>query len=232
MKVSLISKLVGRFQIWRVKEAERLAFASLVISLWSSSPAHTRRPAQPPPSRSPPPPAAAAYHQSNGRRGRHHPGSATAVMPSLVSLCLRTPRPCRATRRLWVEESPSRIVPAAKRPICSARRPPAHLPSPTEFTRTMRATCSPVSQHLSAHSLGFFPQCCQHCLAKIQSCDMIILLALVIRVQGLIYIQMCIPFLFLTHRYQFSCSVMRRFTARNAATSCSAAMSRLSCSNK
>lgn len=63
---------------------------------------------------------------------------------------------CRVTLRLWVEEFPNRIGPVTSRPICSVRRPPGRLPSPTEFTPTMTTTCSPVTQQFSTRKYTFW----------------------------------------------------------------------------
>lgn len=63
---------------------------------------------------------------------------------------------CRV--RLWVEEFPNRIGPVTSRPICLVRRPPGHLPSPTEFTPTTTTTtiCSPVTQQFSTRRYTFW----------------------------------------------------------------------------
>lgn len=92
--------------------------------------------------------------------------NSTAVMSCF---CVRLPLPlrfiknvclwstvCRVTLRLWVEEFPNRIGPVTSRPICSVRRPPGHLPSPTEFTPTMTTTCSPVTQQFSTRRCTFW----------------------------------------------------------------------------
>lgn len=77
------------------------------------------------------------------------------LCPSPPTVCLWS-TVCRVTRRLWVEEFPNRIGPVTSRPICSVRRPPGHLPSPTEFTLTMTTTCSPVTQQFSTHGYTFW----------------------------------------------------------------------------